>query len=424
MKKIISILICTVLLAALFAGSGLAEGQTIKIGVVTPLTGDSAYIGELIKEGYDYAVDYYNNVYGGVKSLDGAKIELVYADHQGLADVGVTEVERLINVEKCDILCGTASSTVMLAVAPTCEKYGVSMIDDVAASAGIMAHGYKYIFEPNFNSTDTSMALVEAVDLIDSKFGDQVEGDVRTVAIICSNDEYGVTLSNDMKTLFEANNIKVAFFDTWEAGCADFSSMISKLKASGATFVMPCTANFNDAVLLTNQLHEYQCNCCMLATGGIFITEDYLNAVGENATGMITSCGWTPDFLKEGSTGYEIYKTFVDTYGHDMDEYTGVPFINISTIVAALENCTSLDKTEIRDAIYNLHLARGDEPFMALTIYDTITFDQTEESADGETLTQKNVDALIPIVQRIDGAWRMIGPDSALEENPIIWPFG
>ena len=125
----------------------------------------------------------------------------------------------------------------------------------------------------------------------------------------------------------------------------------------------------------------------------------------------------------EGTTGYDIYKGFVDKYGHDMDEYTGVPFINISVIVAALESCGTLDKKTVRDAIYNLHLEQGDDPYMALTIYDTISFDQTELSAEGETLTNKNVDALIPIVQRIDGAWRLIEPDDRLVDNPIICPL-
>ena len=129
MKRIISLVLCGTLLASLAACSGGSSGGqtstqqseaagkenetaapaqtgsdkgTVKIGVLLPFTGASAYSAELAREGYDYAVEYYNGQ-GGIKSLGGAKLEIVYADTTGVTEVGVTEFERLVNVEKIDI---------------------------------------------------------------------------------------------------------------------------------------------------------------------------------------------------------------------------------------------------------------------------------------------------------------------------------
>ncbi|HEU0292006.1 MAG TPA: ABC transporter substrate-binding protein, partial [Anaerolineales bacterium] len=56
-------------------------GETIKVGALYPLTGDLAKLGEENKDGLQLAIDEINAA-GGIASMGGAKIELVWADSQ------------------------------------------------------------------------------------------------------------------------------------------------------------------------------------------------------------------------------------------------------------------------------------------------------------------------------------------------------
>src|SRR3989304_7867068 len=68
-----------------------AAAETIKVGAMYPLTGDLAKLGEENKNGLQLAIDEINAA-GGVASMAGAKIELVWADSQGKPEVGISEV--------------------------------------------------------------------------------------------------------------------------------------------------------------------------------------------------------------------------------------------------------------------------------------------------------------------------------------------
>ena len=56
------------------------EAEPVRIGVVLPLTGDGAYYGGLLQTGYQYATKQVNDQ-GGIGSLDGAPLELIFGDH-------------------------------------------------------------------------------------------------------------------------------------------------------------------------------------------------------------------------------------------------------------------------------------------------------------------------------------------------------
>src|SRR5262249_49700551 len=79
--------------AALSAPSLLrAQGASIKVGVIHPVTGGVAYSGTQSRAGALMAIDDINK--SGIKSLGGAKIEPLLADAQSKVDVAVSEIEK------------------------------------------------------------------------------------------------------------------------------------------------------------------------------------------------------------------------------------------------------------------------------------------------------------------------------------------
>src|SRR5258708_2598336 len=101
--------------AALAPIAARAQTAEVVIGVIYPLSGASAQIGVDAQKGYETALEVINKDYDfdlplakgeGLAGLGGAKIRLVYADHQGDPQKGRAETERLITQEKVCAVIG------------------------------------------------------------------------------------------------------------------------------------------------------------------------------------------------------------------------------------------------------------------------------------------------------------------------------
>src|SRR5262245_7858581 len=85
-----------------------AQAPAFKIGVVHPVTGPLAEPGQACRLGAQMAADAINAA-GGIKSMGGAKLELILGDTQSKPDVGRTEAERVIN-QGAQMLMGSFDS--------------------------------------------------------------------------------------------------------------------------------------------------------------------------------------------------------------------------------------------------------------------------------------------------------------------------
>jgi len=94
--------------------------EVIKIGAVHNMTGGCAAAGIQTTAGAQLAVDQINAA-GGIKSLGGAKLELIVGDGQTSPDVNATETERLITTEDVIVIMGGYAITIPIMV--QCQKY-------------------------------------------------------------------------------------------------------------------------------------------------------------------------------------------------------------------------------------------------------------------------------------------------------------
>jgi branched-chain amino acid transport system substrate-binding protein len=129
MKKFLAVVTSLALLA--FAG---AAQNVIKIGANWPLADVS---GLESSKAAQLAVDEINKS-GGVL---GKQLQLVVVDDEGKADKGVAALEKLVTVDKVDVLLGGISSGVALAQLPTLKKYGIVTVATGAAASGVVEKG-------------------------------------------------------------------------------------------------------------------------------------------------------------------------------------------------------------------------------------------------------------------------------------------
>ena len=93
-----------------------AQVKEVVIGVIYPLSGASAQIGVDAQKAFETAADIINKDYDfalpmakgeGFSGLGGAKVRLVFADHQADPQKGRAEAERLITQEKVCAIVGS-----------------------------------------------------------------------------------------------------------------------------------------------------------------------------------------------------------------------------------------------------------------------------------------------------------------------------
>src|SRR3981189_1802996 len=123
--------------AAMLPIAARAQTSEVVIGLTYPFSGANAQIGVDAQKAYETAAEIINKNYDfdlllakgeGLSGLGGAKVRLVFADHQSDPQKGRAETERLITQEKDSAVIGTYQSAVAVTVSQICERYQIPFI--------------------------------------------------------------------------------------------------------------------------------------------------------------------------------------------------------------------------------------------------------------------------------------------------------
>lgn len=156
--------------------SGAAGPEEITVGIVTSETGPLAGYGKQYLDAFEAGLDYATD---GTDEVDGTKIVVDYRDDAGDPDKAVTAVKELIGAG-VNIIAGTASSGVALAVAEQAEQNQVLYIAGPAAADAVTG-----INDYTFRSGRQSAQDVATA----GTFLDDIEG--RTITVFAQNTAFG-----------------------------------------------------------------------------------------------------------------------------------------------------------------------------------------------------------------------------------------
>ncbi|RZI73973.1 MAG: branched-chain amino acid ABC transporter substrate-binding protein [Pseudomonas sp.] len=317
-----------------------AQTPSIKIGVVTPLSGTYAGIGQQVRWGLDLSAAQINAA-GGVM---GRKLELIYEDEEANPAVATQKAEKLFQVNKVDFLTGTVNSGATLAVGQVAERNDKLIATTVSFADSITTTQCSpNVFRVNARAGMQSAALVEWI---------AKERPKANVFYLGPDYEMGRSTVAAFKAAAEAKGSKTVGEVFAPLDNKDYSPFFGQIRAAKPDVLYTSVAG-NDTVRLFGQLAEFGVsrNVQIVGASGT-LTSQNLSATGKAAEGFVTGVGYSTsidsaenkkfvaDFLASSKSKPDLYGT--DSYG--------VLFF----YKAAVEKARSTDTDKVRTAMRGL----------------------------------------------------------------------
>lgn len=374
MSVLVTVRLClAVAVAVLVLGNGAglqAAEKVVRIGNIIPLSGPSASVGEQGRNAREMAVEEINAA-GGIKSLGGAKLEMLYADSESKPEKGVSEAERMINTEKVHILTGCWNSAVTYPTTAVAERYGIPFVVPVSVADKITEQGFKTVFR--IAAKDSWWTRDQFAFLKDMQ--EEFKTEIKTLAFVYENGDWGKGFAGQWRALAEKNGYKIVLDEPYPSTTTDLSPVVQKIRRARPDVLM-LVSNAADAILLTNTLADYKVKPkAIIASGGGHADPSFMKATGNNARYLFDIVEWETDVNKPGVK--EINEKFKARYGYNLAGESVDAYIAMYVIKDALERAGSTDPVKIREALAKTNLRSG--PAM-IASYDAIEFDATGQN--------------------------------------------
>ena len=206
--------------ALTFATQAQAQAKdTIKVGVLHSLSGTMAISETVLKDTVLMAIDEINAA-GGISCLGGATLELVKGDTEGVAEVGNSEMERLITQEGVVTVFGSALTGTTRPASEIAERNEVPYIVPNALDGVITDRGLTYVFQTvsllqNWGIDDVAWAL---------------ENGAKTAVITVPNFTFGEEVEMVWREAMEEQGLELLASFTYEGSAQDFTDTILRVK--------------------------------------------------------------------------------------------------------------------------------------------------------------------------------------------------
>lgn len=326
--------------AALVAGAASAQDGPIRIGVVTPISGTYAGIGQQVSWGLDMAAEEINAA-GGIM---GRQIELIYEDSEANPAVAVQKAEKLMTAEDVDFLTGTVNSGATLAVGQVAERAGKLLATTVSFSDAITGDKCSpNVFRVNARAGQQSAALAA-----------WIESEKPGAKVFYLGPDY--EMGRSTVAAFKSNAEKVGAQSTGEVfaplDSKDYSQYFGRIRAAQPEVLYTSVAG-NDTVRLFTQMQDFgvRDGLTILGASGT-VTSQNIGAIGNAAEGFITGVGYST--LIDSPENKAFVSAFNTRNGADPDLYGADSYGLLFAYKKAVETAGNTSTDDVRAALEGL----------------------------------------------------------------------
>jgi len=352
------------LLVTGFVPAAKAAPKEIKIGVIYPLTGPAAAAGRELRAGAELAAKICNNVMpgvdmpmakkAGIKSLGGAKIKLIFKDHQGNPQLGADLAKKLIKDDKVVGILGCYYSSVSKTVSAVCERYGVPMINGSSTSPALTKRGFKWFWrttphDKQFTEdifkflTGLTQGKVKGVKAVPKK-------DLMPVVSACEKTEWGSHVSGLIKTFAGKYQFKLDKSILYAAKSPDLSSEVQSLTATKPG-TMLFASYISDAILMVKTLKSMKAKPKVIwGQDAGFEKPEFRKTLKDDIVGILTRTVFAPSIANVKKVAGQVNKLYKKKTGNDLGGASARAFTGLQAWVNVLEKASSIKPAAIQKA--------------------------------------------------------------------------
>lgn len=375
--------------------------ETVKVGIVYPISGDFARFGDSVTEATLMGFEHVNAA-GGIASLGGAQIEPVIADIRSDPTVTRTETERLINDHQLAAITGCYVSGLSMIASEVAERQGMPFVTG-SISDQLTNRGFTHLFQVSPKASMFGRAQVE----IARQLGQEIGPELNRVGIIFEDTDYGTSTSAGLRATAEEMGFEIVLFESYPFDIPDAGPLVTSIARSGAEIVFP-VSYLQDAILIIQTLASRDVNVAIVGGGAGYLVPEFQDGLGplSNLTYSVGSWNWDIEHAQP----HGISEAYEERTGEPfIHEHAGEGYCMARLIADAIDRAGSADPAAVREALAATEL----EPTHPAAIMPggRLSFD--------ETGWNHNVHPVV--VQWQDGKPRTVYPEVDASTEPI-WP--
>ena len=308
--------------------------EDVRIGLVTPLTGDVATFGESTRNAAQMWVDE-TNAKGG---LLGGKVVLFVEDDRNIPAETANAVSKLISQNKVITVVGSVASKCTLAGAPIAQSNKVPMITPTSTNVAVTQVG-DYIFRACF--IDPFQGTVMARYAFDNL-------KAKTAAMLYDiGNDYTKGLAENFKKSFEALGGKIVASETYGVGESDFSAQLTNIRVQKPD-VLFLPDYYNSVGLQVRQARQLGITATFLGGDG-WDSSELVPIAGTAIEGGMFSNHYAPG--SEDPIAKAFYNNYVKRFGAAPDAFAALTYDACLIVGDAIMKAGKLDTKAIRDAM-------------------------------------------------------------------------
>jgi branched-chain amino acid transport system substrate-binding protein len=370
-----------------------SEGGPIRIGASLPLTGRFSEPGTAAKQGYEVWVKMVNDA-GGIL---GRQVELSVVDNASEQDTAVADYEKLITVDKVDLVVGPFSSFLVIPTSEVAARYGYAFVEPAGGSPEVFSRGLKNLF-----FAQPARGAQQADPFADYILSLPEDQRPKTFAVVSQDDPFALGVVERLKGKLTDGGLEKVLDETYAADATDFSAIATKVADLNPDLIVGGTV-LEDSI---GQIRAYR-EAGYQPRGAYFLTGPSLpgpfrEGVGDGTEGIFASISWFPEAEEYQNKEFvDMYVQMFNAKPGDIPEDAANAFTVGQVLQQAIENTKSLDNAKLIDELHKSEFK---------TVVGPLSFDEVGAPKGSFMLLQWQGET-----------FRIVGPKGREQAQPT-WP--
>ena len=320
-------------LCALACGAG-KSGDSIVVGHVASMTGDTATFGRSADQGIRMAIEEVN-AGGGVL---GKKLEVVTEDDRSVTEEARSAAQKLIQRDQVIALLGEVASSRSLAAAPEAQRAKVPMISPGSTNPKVTEVG-DYIFRACFIDPFQGAVMARfAADELHAK---------RFAILFDFKQDYSVGLAEFFRETVKKSGGEIVADERYTSGDIEFRAQLTTIRAASPDVIF-VPGYYTELGLIAKQARELGISVPLLGGDG-WDSEKTLEIGGDAVEGYFFSTHYAAD--SDNPRVQEFVKRFTQKYGATPDAMAALGYDSAGILADSLRRAGSTEPAKLRDAI-------------------------------------------------------------------------